>query len=153
MYNVLLTEQGKNLAINPHSLFVEIELSKQEKIELEIEPDLFVLLSGQEAHKQYTRKMGSYVIDINYSPTTIERLTATETATFKLEFKKILINYLDDIDLFCTIDATNYRLLLVSKQQSYIDDMVKTLEYNINKVLNDNFNDPVHELQVNPTKL
>lgn len=153
MYNVQLTEQGQNLAINPKSLFAEIELNKQEKIELEIEPDLFDLFSRQESLKQYAKKLGSYIIDIEYSRTIIERLTASETSTFKLEFKKILINYLEEIDLFCSIDATNYRLLLISKKDQYIEDMVKALEYNIDKILNDNFNDPQHQLQIKSTKL
>ena len=134
LYNFQLTEQGKNLALNPQTILVDLEEDKEQEIESEIDTKLFDLISIQESKKQYAKNLASFVISIEFSPFVIDHLTATEISIFRLEFKKILLNYLDDIDLFTTIDSSSYKFLLVAKDQKYVDEMKLTLEYNINKI-------------------
>ena len=153
MYNISLTEQGKNLAINPNSLFSEYKDEKDHKLELEIDQSTFDLLARQESKKKQEKKYASYVLEILFSEEALVTLVPSEIRTFQLEFKKILVNYLQEIDLFTAVSPLNYKLLLISKTERYAQDMTETLQYNINKVLNDNFSDPVHQLQVFKTKL
>lgn len=153
MYNIQLTEQGKNLALNPLSLFGEYSETKEDQLELEILTSTFNLLVRQEAKKLYPKKLASYTIDISFSEVTLSTLIPSEIKTFTGEFKKILTNYLDEIDLFCCESPVHYRLLLMSKKEKYAQDMTETLKYNINKVLNDNFQDPEHSLEIITTQL
>jgi hypothetical protein len=135
------------------SLFGEFSETKEDQLELEILTSTFNLLVRQEAKKLYPKKLASYTIDISFSEVTLSTLIPSEIRTFTSEFKKILTNYLDEIDLFCYESPVHYRLLLMSKKEKYAQDMTETLKYNINKVLNDNFQDPEHSLEIITTQL
>jgi len=153
MYNISLTEQGKNLALNPISLFSDYKSDEDERLDLEIDESTFDLLARQEAKKKQANNLASYTLEIKFSDLVIDTLVTSEVKIFTLEFKKILVNYLEEIDLFATISPVQYKFLMVSKSEAYAEDMAETLRYNINKVLNDNFNDPDHQLVVTTVKL
>ncbi len=153
MFKIKLTEQGKNLALNPLSIIESSSSVYEQALELEIAEQLFDLLARQESKKKYAANTASYELSISFSTETTSLLTNSEIKTFAYEFKKILLNYLEEIDLFCQVSPHQYKLLLIAKNEQYIHQMLETLKYNINKVLNDNFNDPLHELTVSAQKL
>ena len=146
IYSLHLTSEGMDVARNPSGFSLEVDSRKQTLQEYEIEAQVFDLLRRQEIKKMQKNKLKSYSINIAFDNSILSHLVPSEVEVFTTEFRTIMVNYMEDVDLMTMRTPTEYDLLLSAKDASYVENMVATLQYNINKILNDNFHDPTHNL-------
>jgi len=119
----------------------------------EIESTVFDLLRKQEIKKTSGNKEKSYTMTISFAADILNNLSVNEKIIFENEFKDVIGNYLEDVDLMTTRGISHYELLMSNKPVSYMADMKATLDYNVTKILDDNLGDPDHQLSVNYTLL
>lgn len=148
IFTLELTSQGVEIAKKPRALDREEELKKLRLQDFEIEPSVFNLLKKQEIKKTKNSKQKSYGINISFDNEVISHLVPSEVEIFTYEFRAILVNYMEDVDLMTMRTATEYELMLCNKDKRYIADLEETFKYNVNKILNDNFKDPNHQLAI-----
>ncbi len=148
VHSYVLTVEGIEIARTGQSFDIveENDVLKMHKYELEAQ--VFDLLRYQEIKKTVTNKQKSYTLSVDFNESVLDDLTNTERITFTNEFKDILGNYLDEVDLMTTRSISSYEILLSCKRKDYAEDMMETIRYNVNKIINDNFNDPKHDLSV-----
>ena len=151
--NLKLTAEGINVIKNVDAFSLDNEAELNQLFEYELETQVFDLVRKQEVRKMLGNKLNSYTMNIAFDKEVISHLSKQEKDIFSSEFRKIMGNYLEDVDLMTSRGYTEYDLLLSAKSEHYLNEMTEALQYNINKIINDNFDDPMHNLTINSTRL
>jgi hypothetical protein len=145
---IQLTSEGVDVAKKAIAFSLEKSASEVFTHQMEIDPQVYDLLIKQEILKSKNSILDSYVFIIQFDHQILSSLSEAQKIIFTNEFKGILGNYLDEVDLMTVRSATHYEILMSQKKVNYITDMKATLEYNLEKIINDNFQDPDHQLMV-----
>lgn len=143
-----LTSEGKDIARSGRSFDLVEDVAQAQVHKYELDGQVFDLLRNQEIKKSASNTDKSYIVKIDFNESVLDELTVAERLTFTNEFKNILGNYLDDVDLMTMRSISKYEILMNCKPAEYAEDMQETIRYNITKIIDDNFNDPEHALKV-----
>jgi ribosomal protein L37E len=99
---------------------------------------LFQLYKNQETQRSMMLDNNNRFIHVHIQSDMISKLNSNAKDKFRVEMAQIIASYLRPEDIISAENVFNYELILIQPTDYFADDLMQTLQYNIEKMLGDN---------------